>query len=256
MGCINDREKTDSIVQITVPQTDQYKKTNDDNSFMEQYSSCQRKQIKIETQTNTTFTEKTNKREELIWFPRLEVYVYQTETHKEIDTILITPNSVSKLKGCCIIKSSGIFSFGNNKEENDYTIEQISDQEFFIKYVNKQFYISENSTSTGVFVKIQTSKIIKEDKIIISFANCYIGLQTLEDNKLNISFYNENDQGSHTLNQNEDKQKCFKIGRGEECDIIIKNNSISRVQCSLIFFNNNWIIYDEIKDKPSLNGLW
>lgn len=256
MGCINDQEKKDLIAEVLEPKTDQYNKTIEQNSLRDQTFSCQRKQIKIDIQTNTTFTEKTLKREELILFPRLNIQVYNTESHKEVDIILITPNSVSNLNGHCLIKLNGIFYFGKDKDENDYVINQISNKEFSIKYENKNFYLTESNSDTGVFVKIQTSKAINEKKLIISFANSYLSLQILDDNKISISFHNNNETVYHTLNPNEDKQKYFKIGRGEECDIVIKSNSISRVQCSLIYVNNNWVIYDGLRDKPSLNGLW
>ena len=55
-----------------------------------------------------------------------------------------------------------------------------------------------------------------------------------------------------------DNNKCIKIGRGKNCDIIIKDNkNISRVNCVILFNNKikEWELYDgDGKDKESLNG--
>ncbi len=51
----------------------------------------------------------------------------------------------------------------------------------------------------------------------------------------------------------------IRIGKSRTAEIIYKDDSISRVQCTIVFENDYWVLYDGQKDqtiKNSTNGLW
>ena len=58
------------------------------------------------------------------------------------------------------------------------------------------------------------------------------------------------------------KQNIIKIGRKRTCDIAFtKDDRVSRIQCTFLFDNNEWVLYDgEIDERKtfhnSTNGLW
>ena len=49
------------------------------------------------------------------------------------------------------------------------------------------------------------------------------------------------------------------IGRSKKADVICNDESVSRTQCTLIYENNSWNLYDGFLDnghRGSTNGLW
>lgn len=53
----------------------------------------------------------------------------------------------------------------------------------------------------------------------------------------------------------------YKVGRAQNCDIIISQNTISREQCRFIYHLDdknkyNWYIRDGNESKESSNGTW
>ena len=50
-----------------------------------------------------------------------------------------------------------------------------------------------------------------------------------------------------------------RIGRSKSVEIVYKDDSVSRIQCTLLFENDEWSLYDGYLDngnKGSTNGLW
>ncbi|CAD8074076.1 unnamed protein product [Paramecium sonneborni] len=52
------------------------------------------------------------------------------------------------------------------------------------------------------------------------------------------------------------EQSIFKIGRSQDCDIIVNMNTISRKQTQIMFNKNQWEICDGEGVKQSANGTW
>lgn len=48
----------------------------------------------------------------------------------------------------------------------------------------------------------------------------------------------------------------FTIGRSQSCDININENTISRIQCRIIFHHKKWVLLDGSEGKPTVNGTW
>jgi len=61
---------------------------------------------------------------------------------------------------------------------------------------------------------------------------------------------------NHIFVSEEKKESMFIIGRLQECDININQNTISRRQCRFICENGIWYIADGAYKKDSANGTW
>jgi pSer/pThr/pTyr-binding forkhead associated (FHA) protein len=54
-------------------------------------------------------------------------------------------------------------------------------------------------------------------------------------------------------------KKLIRIGRSKKAEIIVNDNSVSRIQCTLVFEDDQWILYDGVNNnskKSSTNGIW
>ena len=187
-----------------------------------------------------------------------------------IDEIVITENSIIskyKQKNNNYEKGSKI-SFG--REQNcDYIINDnsISPIQFYINYneIKKKFYIFDNLSGTGTFVKL-TKEIIIKQNMIISFCvdYMYFDIKNLKKNltQINIKFLNKfnNSEKQSEISFTNNEYNYFSIGRSDICNYQYNDDSVSKVQCTLIYQNNNWYIYDglynEYDKKLSTNGLW
>ncbi|CAD8140615.1 unnamed protein product [Paramecium pentaurelia] len=61
---------------------------------------------------------------------------------------------------------------------------------------------------------------------------------------------------SHIFIAKYDQESVFKIGRSQECDVIININTVSRRQAQIIYKNNEWYIHDGEGVRESANGTW
>ncbi|CAD8138235.1 unnamed protein product [Paramecium octaurelia] len=61
---------------------------------------------------------------------------------------------------------------------------------------------------------------------------------------------------SHIFIANYDQESVFKIGRSQECDVIVNINTVSRRQAQIIYKNNEWFIHDGEGIRESANGTW
>jgi pSer/pThr/pTyr-binding forkhead associated (FHA) protein len=69
-------------------------------------------------------------------------------------------------------------------------------------------------------------------------------------------------QGPH---QNQEKtfnsreKKIVRIGRSKQAEVVYKDDSVSRIQCTIVYEKGSWNLYDGYLDngnKGSTNGLW
>ena len=70
---------------------------------------------------------------------------------------------------------------------------------------------------------------------------------------------NPNDHGEtmHYISHKfiaEEKYKQFTIGRSQICDVQLPENTISRVQCRLVYQEGKWLLFDGATEKPTVNG--
>ena len=178
----------------------------------------------------------------------------------------------------------------------DYIIppkEEIIDGRFYGKHFQIRFdcddsnyYIKDLGHGFGTFIKITNWTEIK-NKFLINIGENYIaftlgleedGNETKESNNNNINNINNinNNNISNTSNllnikvfyglPNHDiltfspEKSPFHIGRSEECEIVLNDNMLSRIHCSIEFKNNVWFINDGYENGgeiiKSTNGTW
>lgn len=52
------------------------------------------------------------------------------------------------------------------------------------------------------------------------------------------------------------KTELIKIGRGDDCEVVLKGKGISKYQCTILKENNLWFIKDGYGNHLSKNGTW
>ncbi len=203
----------------------------------------------------------------------------KNESDIEFDKITITNTSlVSETKNINIIKEElrdKIFTFGSSivsKEDSiffkgiDYKIEDsnIKPHQFNIEYEDGKFYIKDCKEGNGNFLKINPKLLINENnnKLIFMF-NSLLTLKTeLKIMTMKFIIYYKNKRFKYDLNE----KKIIKVGRSDECDIIISEQAgVSRVQMSFVYNDktNEFYVYDGNVinesgngNKQSTNGVW
>ena len=188
-----------------------------------------------------------------------------------IDEIEITDNyiisSYNTNKTIKFVKNKKI-SFGRNNL-SDYIIndKSISPIQFFIYYKenNKKFYIMDNLSGTGTFVKINRGIVIKPNMIISFLVDLiYFDVNKLSTGdieiKLNFLYKKKNNQPNSNIIINSKDYSIFTIGRSKLCNYIYDEETVSKIQCTIIFKDKNWILYDGYysisQNKNSTNGIW
>lgn len=199
--------------------------------------------------------------EELIPSPKLKLLVYSNHTSSLVNTIVLTPNSLkTQTQPIKKFKTPHKFSFGkDNKNDCVINDDSLGKFQFHINFLNQKFYIIDNLNGTGLFVKINNHLIIDHD-IIVSFGadHMYIQCKQCEGGKdVRVKFcQNKRLQCHYSSNQ----KRAITIGRNKKCDIHYQEDSVSKVQCTLIYNNNDWILYDGAlnhnEQRCSTNGLW
>ena len=169
-------------------------------------------------------------------------------------------------------KISGITKFGpnkfydNNEPINDYILNYNNsiDTLFTIKFnnENKKYFIfsdtlNENNSDSNLFLKITNKLKIIDKDYYISLGEIHLKINANENDseKINILITYE-DNISKEYNYDKTKKKIT-IGR-ENCDIPLMKLNYSRIQCTIIFDENEncWFFYDGNGEKESMNGCW
>ena len=152
-------------------------------------------------------------------------------------------------------------------------------QHFRIKYDKKNslYYLKDLGHGFGTFVKL--NKIIEiKNNYLIGIGNNYIILtlgydedtflkdcSTNENTKdddndkiINVKIFSENLKHG-ILSFDKSKEKII-VGRCSEADVIIEDNMLSRLHCTIFFRNNKWYLSDgfitDNRINKSTNGTW
>ena len=202
----------------------------------------------------------------------------KNESDNELDKITITNTSlVSETKNINIIKEElreKIFTFGSSivsKEDSiffkgiDYKIEDsnIKPHQFNIEYEEGKFYIKDCKEGNGIFLKINPKFLLEGNNKSTFMFNNLISLKTeLKILSMQFIIYYKNKRFKFNLNE----KKIIKVGRREDCDIIISEEAgISRVQVTFVYNDktNEFYVYDGNVinesgngNKQSTNGVW
>ena len=117
---------------------------------------------------------------------------------------------------------------------------------------NLKYYIKDMGSGKGCFLKIKNEVILKNNTLIsIGDSFMVISYNEKECNdtnlKLNIKvFSNECKNELFCFDQ---RIKNISIGRSSKANVFINDSMLSRIHCSIIFQNNNWILRDGCKDQ-------
>lgn len=193
------------------------------------------------------------------------VTIHQQLLLKENGEVNKSPNSnqeVSFIFG----KSNSSNKQGSNgaSVKNDYGISDsnIEERQFEVIYniQNKKFYIGDLKEGNGIFSKILTKQIINEDiegGMIITFCNCYLCFEVQEpksSKQIKVSFLDQANKNRLYL-FSPLKEKHITFGRSKTANIIINQSEVSRIQCTLMFENNNWVLYNGFIDVENVHQL-
>lgn len=184
------------------------------------------------------------------------------------DKIKITPNSLSSSNGVNCIKDRFVFGKVNSNKSNDYGIndESIALKQFEVFYKDEKFYVLDNKKGTGLFVRVKEKLTIDRD-MIISFCSSHMIVQVESDKNssnnndkiIKVKFIQGPYQNKEKSFSSKDKTQV-RIGRAKEAEILYKDDSVSRIQCTLSYENSDWVLYDGSLEnggnKTSTNGLW
>lgn len=151
-----------------------------------------------------------------------------------------------------------------------------------------KYYLLDCGFGYGTFVKIQSETILK-DNSLINIGNSYISVSigyeddtifsdgNIDPNKKIPSQPNKdynNNLNLKIMTKNimydpinfQPTKSSIRIGRNQNCEVVVEDNMLSRVHCTVEYRNNvGWVIRDGVyntnKDgnvevKPSTNGTW
>lgn len=195
----------------------------------------------------------------------VKLMIYSNHTSSLMDEVTITPNQLRCSSNNKVSDSTtGKFSFGKDLN-NDCVINDstLGGHQFFVYFNNRtnKFYAIDNLNGTGLFVRIN-KKIVVDHDMIVSFCvdHMYLQVTQRDDNSkdIKVKFLQEK-QNKESVFNSKTKQNIT-IGRGDKCDIVYKEESVSKTQCTLIYSEGEWTLYDglytENECRASSNGLW
>ena len=196
------------------------------------------------------------------------VSIHQHVLIKDNTDITKTQNSnheVSFIFG----KSSSSNKQGSNgaSAKNDYGINDtnIEEKQFEIIYNStlRKYYLNDIADGNGVFYKIASTIIINEDDtkdegMVITFCNCYVKFE-IKDNTIVVTFFENGCWNRSYVFVPKDKE--IKFGRSKIANVIINHKEVSRIQFTLSYENDKWVLYNGYIDENkkhllSTNGIF
>ena len=131
-------------------------------------------------------------------------------------------------------------------------------------------YTGEGCDSRIFFIKLKADyEIVLKRREILSIGTSIFQFTPLDGDNLEINILAMQNI-SHTINSDNSDESIepkrffsgyntphITIGRNEECTYCFKNDkSYSRIQTTISYEDEHWVIRDGSKDKPSTNGTW
>ena len=160
------------------------------------------------------------------------------------------------------------FVFPIEEKEDNYSLYELPNFAIFYNVKDGNYYIKDFNTGVGALMKIK--KFIMEKNTLINIGGNYLVVY-IENNKIIVKIFNnsilENTNKKEHNNINCDikefdidinKNFIINIGRNQNCDIIIEDMMLSKIQCRIEYNLNNKKFYlnDGDGKKESTNGTW
>ena len=272
----NNKKSIHNILKESLESKNEKKNIQNNNNNNTKYE-----EENIQTSSNENYIEKIKKI--YSYSPKLNLEILNSITYNKgliikLDAFGMTENSLRN-------KRDGFTYFGfiedNKNKEIDFLI-QPKENYYEPKFIGKHFqirfnpedmkyYIIDLGFGFGTFMKILTEIKIK-DNYLINLGNSYIVCTfDIDDNEENIEsekYLNlkifSGDFRSEPIIFNSEEDQLITIGRDNSCDVIIDDNLLSRVHCTILYkIGIGWFIRDgkiNIDDnncfKPSTNSTW
>ena len=158
------------------------------------------------------------------------------------------------------------FIFPIEEKEDNYSLYELPNFAIYYNTHDGNYYIKDFNTGVGALMKIKKYKM--EGNILINIGGNYLVIY-IEKNKIIIKIFNNsilegtNEKSKVNCDLKEfdidENQNCFiNIGRNQNCDIIIEDMMLSKIQCCIEYNANDKCYYlnDGDGKKESTNGTW
>ena len=160
------------------------------------------------------------------------------------------------------------FIFPIEDKEDNYSLYELPNFAIFYNVEDGNYYIKDFNTGVGALMKIKKYKM--EGNTLINIGGNYLVVY-IENNKITIKIFNNSilestnkkEQNTITCDLREfevDQSRNFvlNIGRNQNCNIIIEDMMLSKIQCRIEYNINDkcFYLYDGDGKKESTNGTW
>ena len=160
------------------------------------------------------------------------------------------------------------FVFPIEDKEDNHSLYELPNFAIFYNVEDGNYYIKDFNTGVGALMKIKKYKM--EGNTLINIGGNYLVVY-IENNKITVKIFN-NSILENTNNKEQNTIICdlkefevdisknfmLNIGRNQNCDIIIEDMMLSKIQCRIEYSLNDkcFYLYDGDGKKESTNGTW
>lgn len=160
------------------------------------------------------------------------------------------------------------FIFPIEEKEDNFSLYELPNFAIYYNTQDGNYYIKDFNTGVGALMKIK--RYIMEGNILINIGGNYLVIY-IEKNKIIIKIFNNSILESTTNEEknnincdlkefdiDENKNYCINIGRIQNCDIVIEDMMLSKIQCCIEYNAKDKCFYlnDGDGKKESTNGTW
>lgn len=134
-------------------------------------------------------------------------------------------------------------------------VEQHRGQHFCIYYDVTQdcYMLKDMFLGFGTFFKVRNQLYVKND-LLVFIGEHYLLFNLLSQSEIKVKIFGKN-QGEFRFSAEDFKETLVKIGRCENCEVVIQDYLASKVHCFLRFVEK-WELVDGDGEKISTNGVW
>jgi len=218
-------------------------------------------EMKFEIQTETKHRgierrlSQLNTAPELLSLINLELSVIESVTFKkEISYTFSRSDFSKKVK---IKSTSKKSSKGKIYLQSSVNEQILSDFQLIIVYDPREnlYKIKSKNRGTGVFKGLESKSMLEDENYIIFGNNHLIITKYRSSHVLKLQFV-EGEFKDSTFIDDPDIRPCILFGRDEQCHYFFDDKTVSRIQLTLQFEDNEWYLCDGGLEKKSVNGNW
>lgn len=160
------------------------------------------------------------------------------------------------------------FVFPIEDKEDNFSLYEFPNFAIYYNVEDGNYYIKDFNTGVGALMKIK--RYILEGNTLINIGGNYLVIY-INKNKITFKIFNNsildntNSKDKNTINCDlkefdidESKNFFINIGRNQNCDVVIEDMMLSKIQCRIEYNSNDKLFYlnDGDGKKESTNGTW